>query len=85
MHQLNNYVESTRKRLKYIEDIEGPSKCSRVLQQLQVNKVSQKNVVVNTRAASTCLIDSEDEENIDILADLKENEELETADAILER
>ena len=28
MHQLNNYVESTRKRLKHIEDMDGLSKCS---------------------------------------------------------
>ena len=28
IHQLNNYVESTRKRLKHIEDMDGLSKCS---------------------------------------------------------
>ena len=31
VHQLNNYVESTRKRLKNLEDIEGLSKCARLL------------------------------------------------------
>jgi hypothetical protein len=45
MHQLNNYVESTRKRLKLIEDIDGLSKCSQFLQQLQVNNVTKNNVV----------------------------------------
>ena len=85
MHQLNNYVESTRKRLKHIEDIDGLSKCSLFLQQLQVDNVAKKNVVKNTRAASTCLVDSEDDDYMDIFADPKENEELETADAILER
>ena len=72
VHQLNNYFESTRKRLKNVEDMDGPSKCSRFLQKLQVNNVSKKNVVRNTRAASTCLVDSDDEEN-------DENEEF-TAD-----
>ena len=47
--------------------------------------MSKKNVVKNTRAASTCLVDSDDDEYMDIFADPKENEELETADAILER
>jgi hypothetical protein len=65
--------------------MEGPSKCSRFLQQLQVNNVSKKNVSVSTRAASKCLIDSEDEENMDLQADPKEDEELETTEAILER
>jgi hypothetical protein len=72
VHQLNNYFESTRKRLKNVEDMDGPSKCSRFLQKLQVSNVSKKNVVRNTRAASTCLVDSDDEDN-------DENEEF-TAD-----
>ena len=65
--------------------MDGPSKCSRFLQQLQVSNVSKKNIVRNTRAASTFLVDSDDDEYMDIFADLKENEELEAADAILER
>ena len=85
MHQLSNYVESTRKRLKHIKDMDGPSKCSHFLQQLQVNNVAKKNVARKTRAASTCLVDSDDDDFMDIFADPKENEELETADAILER
>jgi hypothetical protein len=32
LHQLNNYFESTRKRLKNVEDMEGPAKCTKFLQ-----------------------------------------------------
>jgi hypothetical protein len=32
IHQLNTYVEGARKRLKNVEDIEGHSKCSKILQ-----------------------------------------------------
>jgi hypothetical protein len=85
MHQLNNYVESTRKRLKHIEDMEGLSKCSQFLQQLQVNNVTKNNVVQDTRTASTCILDSEDEENKADAADNTEMDDLETEDAILTR
>ena len=85
MHQLNNYVESTRKRLKLIEDIDGVSKCSQFLQQLQVNNVAKNNVVQNTRAASTCIMDSEDEDNLEEAAAIPENDEMETEEAILDR
>ena len=40
VHQLNNYVEGTRKRLKLLEDMEGASMCAKFLQQIQVNKAS---------------------------------------------
>ena len=85
MHQLNNYVESTRKRLKHIEDMEGLSKCSQFLQQLQVSNVTKNNVVQNTRAASTCILDSEDEDNKADAADNTEMDDLETEEAILDR
>jgi hypothetical protein len=85
VHQLNNYFESTRRRLKHVEDMDGPSKCSRFLQQIQVSNVSKKNVIVNTRAASTCIVDSDDDDYMETAADPLENDELETADAILER
>jgi hypothetical protein len=85
MHQLNNYVESTRKRLKHIEDMEGLSKCSQFLQQLQVNNVTKNNVVQDTRTASTCILDSEDEENKADAEDNTEMDDLETEDAILTR
>jgi hypothetical protein len=85
VYQLNNYFESTRKRLKYVEGMEGPSKCSRFLQQLQVNNVSKNNVVVNIRAASTCQIDPEETENLDVQTDPTEEDELETEEAILDR
>jgi hypothetical protein len=65
--------------------MDGPSKCSQFLQQLQVSNVSKKNVVKNTRAASTCLVDSDDDDNMENAADPQENDELETADAFLER
>ena len=68
--------------------MDGPSKCSRFLQKLQVSNVSKKNVVRNTRAASTCLVDSDDEdndENEEFTADPQENDEMETADDILAR
>ncbi len=31
LHQLHNHYESTRKRLKFVEDMEGPSKCAKFL------------------------------------------------------
>ena len=65
--------------------MEGPSKCSRFLQQLQVNNMSKTKVVVHTRAASTCIVDSDDDKNMDIQAGPHEDNELETVDAILER
>ena len=40
VHQINNYVEGTRKRLKLLEDMEGASVCAKFLQQIQVNKAS---------------------------------------------
>jgi hypothetical protein len=85
MHQLNNYVESTRKRLKLVEDMDGLSKCSQFLQQLQVNNVANKNVVQNTRAAPTCIMDSEDEDIVEGATAIPENDELETEEAILNR
>jgi hypothetical protein len=86
MHQLSNYVESTRKRLKFIEDIDGPSKCSQFLQQLQVNHVAKKTDTKNTRGASTCIVDSEDDDDMDpFAADPSENDAMETEEAILER
>jgi hypothetical protein len=85
MHQLNNYVESTRKRLKLIEDMDGLSKCSQFLQQLQVNNVANKNVMQNTRAAPTCIMDSEDDDILEEAAAIPENDELETEEAILNR
>jgi hypothetical protein len=39
MHQLSNYIEHTRKRVKNIEDIKGTSKCVRFLQTLEDNNV----------------------------------------------
>ena len=65
--------------------MDGPSKCSRFLQQLQVSNVSKKNVGKHTRAASTCLLDPDNDENMEIPADPQENDELETADDILAR
>ena len=32
VHQISNYVESTRKRVKNIEDMEGTTKCAKFLQ-----------------------------------------------------
>ena len=63
--------------------MEGPSKCSRFLQQLQVNNVSKKTVVVNTRAASTCQPDPEETEALDTQAEPMEEDELELEEAIL--
>jgi hypothetical protein len=34
VHQISNYVENTRKRVKNIEDMEGTTKCAKFLQQL---------------------------------------------------
>lgn len=31
LHQLSNYVEGTRKRVKNIEDMEGATKCAKLL------------------------------------------------------
>jgi hypothetical protein len=41
--------------------------------------------VQNTRAASTCIMDSEDEEFKADATDAPENDDMETEDAILER
>jgi hypothetical protein len=35
IHQLNNYITTTRRRLKSIEDIEGTTKCAKFLISLQ--------------------------------------------------
>jgi hypothetical protein len=37
VHQLSNYIEHTRKRVKNIEDIKGTSKCVKFLQDLEDN------------------------------------------------
>ena len=68
-----------------MEDMDGPSKISRFLQQLQVSNVSQKHVGKSTRASSTCIIDSDDEENAENQEEPEENENLETAEDILTR
>jgi hypothetical protein len=62
LHQLHNHYESTRKRLKFVEDMEGPSKCSNFLQQLQDSHIAQKNVPRTKRATGAILSDSEDSE-----------------------
>jgi hypothetical protein len=85
MHQLNNYVESTRKRLKNIEDMEGTSRCSQFLQQLQVNNVANNNVVHNTRAATTCIMDSEDDDFLAEAAAIPDKDAIETEEDILAR
>jgi hypothetical protein len=43
VHQISNYVESTRKRVKNIEDMEGTTKCAKFLQELQDNHEAQQN------------------------------------------
>ena len=47
--------------------------------------MANKNVVQNTRAAPTCIMDSEDEDNLEEAAAIPENDELETEEAILNR
>ena len=68
-----------------MEDMDGPSKISRFLQQLQVSNVSQKHVGKSTRASSTCIIESDDDKNPENPEEPEENEELETAEDILTR
>jgi hypothetical protein len=53
MHQLNNYVEGVRKRLKNVEDMEGTSECVRVLKQLQVRTTTEKHTTMNTTTTTT--------------------------------
>ena len=43
VHQISNYVESTRKRVKNIEDMEGTTKCAKFLQELQDNQEAHLN------------------------------------------
>jgi hypothetical protein len=66
--------------LKNVEDLEGNSKCVKFLHQLQVDNVSQKNVVHTTRAPVAIMSDSEESE----FGDKSVAEEaMETEEAIL--
>jgi hypothetical protein len=47
--------------------------------------VAKNNVVHNTRAAPTCIMDSEDEDILEETADIPDNNEIETEEAILAR
>jgi ribosomal protein L37AE/L43A len=40
MHSLHNYVEGVRRRVKNLEDLEGPSECVAVINQLKVNRTA---------------------------------------------
>jgi hypothetical protein len=84
LHQLHNHYESTRKRLKFIEDMEGPSKCANFLQELKDSHTRQKHVPRIRRAPGTYLSDSEDSEPAEEPVAEKEKE-VETAEAILAR
>ena len=47
VHQLSNYIEHTRKRVKNIEDIKGTSKCVKLLQELEDNTTPTEGHVGN--------------------------------------
>ena len=47
--------------------------------------MAQKHVGKSTRASSTCIVDSDDEDNAENPAEPEENKELETAEDILTR
>jgi lipoate-protein ligase A len=54
VHQISNYVESTRKRVKNIEDMEGTTKCAKFLQELQdSHEAHQTNSQPNTAIPPT--------------------------------
>ena len=53
MHQLSNYIEHTRKRVKNIEDIKGTSKCVKLLQDLEDNTTPTEDHVTNPNDASS--------------------------------
>jgi hypothetical protein len=53
VHQLSNYIEHTRKRVKNIEDIKGTSKCVKLLQDLEDNTTPTEDHVVNPNDASS--------------------------------
>ena len=40
MHSLHNYVEGVRRRVKNLEDLEGPSECVAVVNQLKVSNTT---------------------------------------------
>jgi hypothetical protein len=71
IHQLNNYITNTRRRLKHIEDVEGATKCTKILLQLQgssSNPPASTKVVVEDQAAPSDSDDEELETEEDILA-----------------
>ena len=85
LHQINTFVERTRKRLKYIEEIEGHSKCTKFLQKLQGSNVSHKNVARTTRAPGAIMSESDDSEYSEMEEETVAEEPNETAEAILKR
>ena len=71
IHQLNNYITTTRRRLKSIEDVEGTTKCAKLLMKLQgsgANPPPPASIVADLTAPS----DSEDED----LEDVETEEEI---------
>jgi hypothetical protein len=82
MHSLHNYVEGVRRRVKNLEDLEGPSECVAVVNKLKVSntagsmeRLTQPIARMNTKtaAAPTTTLDT-------IVEEL-----LETEEEILER
>jgi hypothetical protein len=81
MHSLHNYVEGVRRRVKNLEDLEGPSECVAVINQLKVNRTAEGSgrltqpiarMTTKTVTAPTTTLDTIAEENIETEEDILE-------------
>jgi hypothetical protein len=68
IHQLNNYITNTRRRLKHIEDIDGTTPCAKLLMKLQAQNgipaASTKTAEDTLEQSDLDDDDAEDEEEI---------------------